>query len=91
MEGQFGASIKDQAFLDNLLNGRIAVPMVAGIQMDIDLDTTEEKQNGVWVIVDRTVTRVGEIHPPAIQRTLPLSSPGESRPQQHDTDDEEER
>lgn len=89
IEGQFGASIKDQTFLDNLLNGHIAVPMVAGIQLDIDLDTTEEKQNDVWVIVDRTITRVGEIHPPAIQGTLPLPPPRESQPQQKDTDDEE--
>lgn len=62
--------------------------MRAGIQMDIDLETSEEKQGDVWIITDRTVTKVGEIYPPPIQGTLPLPSTRGS-PQQQKTDDEE--
>lgn len=42
-EGEFGAKIKDHEFLEDLLNGRTAVPMVMGIQMEIELHTSEEK------------------------------------------------
>jgi len=56
--GEFGARIKDEKFLASLLAGRRRIPMRAGIQIDVELDTREEKSGNVWVVKDRSVKRV---------------------------------
>jgi hypothetical protein len=56
--GEFGARIKDEKFLASLLAGRRRIPMRAGIQLDVELDTREEKSGNVWVVKDRSVKHV---------------------------------
>jgi hypothetical protein len=85
-EGRFGASIKDQTFLENILSGHIAVPMVAGIEMDIDLETTEEKKGDVWVVINRDIVTVGRIYPPPVQSVLPLTGGRERESDKSDAD-----
>jgi hypothetical protein len=56
--GEFGAKIKDEKFLAGLLSGRTHMQMRAGIQLDVELDTREEKMGNVWVVKDRSIKRV---------------------------------
>lgn len=63
--GEFGASIKHDAFIDAVLSGTTAVPMVEGIELTIDLETTEEFQGQVWVPLKREVVNVVDLHWPA--------------------------
>ena len=88
--GRFFAPIRDRRFLDDLLTGRTVVPMVSGIEMDIDLDTTEEKEGDVWVVVGRVVIAVRRIHPPLTQGSLPLSTPRTHQEESNDPPHEHE-
>lgn len=84
--GRFFASVRDQRFLDDLLNGRLAVPMRSGIRMDVDIDTAEENREGVWVPLTRTVIAVRGIHQAAEQEGLSLPLP-RGRPDQQGRDE----
>ncbi len=71
-EGEFGASIKDRRFLVKLLRGQISIPMIAGIEMDVKLETKEEKVGKVWVINSRNILRVYRVRQLPLQKELPL-------------------
>jgi hypothetical protein len=72
-EGEFGAPIKDTEGLTALLQG--AIPMTEGIELDVELETVEEKRGTVWVPVERNILRVIQIHATPIQRSLNLITP----------------
>ncbi len=55
---EFGAVMKDHAFLNALVAGRIALPLRAGVEMQIELETKQEKVGDVWVVRERSVLRV---------------------------------
>lgn len=71
-EGEFGAPIKDEDFLSDVLHGRYPIVMRSGIEMDVLLQTKEEKENGVWVVKERTVLRVIKTSPAPRQEDLNL-------------------
>lgn len=71
---EFGASVKDQEFLERLLSGQEPVPMVAGIAMDVTIETKEENVGGVWTIKERNILRVIRTWPVPKQASLDLSS-----------------
>jgi hypothetical protein len=68
--GEFGASIKHADFIESVLSGTTSVPMMEGIEMTIDLETTEEFQGGVWAPVKREVVNVVDLHQPLKQAPL---------------------
>ncbi len=55
---EFGAVMKDHAFLDALLAGRVALPLRAGVEMEIELETKQELVGGLWTVKERNVVRV---------------------------------
>jgi hypothetical protein len=61
------------AFLEAVVSGEAAIPMVSGIQMQIELKTVENKERGAWIPEERDVLRVLRITPPPLQLDLPLS------------------
>ena len=69
-ESEFTAMIKDRTFLDDLLSGRISIPMVEDVELDVDLETEEENRDGVWVVTKRTVHQVVGTIQPMIQNNL---------------------
>ncbi|MBY3474085.1 hypothetical protein HFN78_24705 [Rhizobium laguerreae] len=73
---EFGAPILDEAFLDRLLSGREPIPMSDGIAMKVKLTVKEEKKDGVWQIVDRSIDEVIEVIQPPKQYDI-LGSPSE--------------
>jgi len=85
-EGEFGAPVLDQDFLDRVLSGREPIPMAAGLTMDVVLQTKEEQTDGVWAIVSRSVLRVLKVTKAPAQQALQLSS--SSPPQQQPNADE---
>jgi hypothetical protein len=91
VEGRFFAPVRDLRFLDDLLTGRIVVPMRSGIEMDIDLDTTEEKQDGAWVVQSRVVVAVRRVYPTPVQGSLPLAPPRPDHDESEDSSDDDER
>jgi hypothetical protein len=58
---EFGAAMKDQAFLETVLTGQTALPLRAGLEMDIQLETKEERIDGLWTVKERSVARVFDI------------------------------
>lgn len=74
--GEFGAPIKDASFTDRVLSGTTSVPMVAGILMDIEVETEEELRDGVWVPGDHVVTHVFGLQPPATVEQASLFATG---------------
>ena len=56
--GEFGAPMKDTDFLHKVLSGEEDIRLRAGLVMRVDLETTEEYQNGAWSIMGRQVTKV---------------------------------
>lgn len=69
-QGEFGAPVKDSEFIERVLTGTTSIPMVAGIEMDIELETIEEFRDGVWVITERNVKRVRGLRAPPTQGSL---------------------
>lgn len=78
-QAEFSANMKDQDFLQRLLTGALPVPMVMGIEMDIELETTEELRGGVWVAVQRDIVRVVRLRPPVRQTGLPFTPVGDDQ------------
>lgn len=56
--GEFGAPIKDQEFLKSALSGTLGLPLQGGVTMELDLETKEVFDEGVWHIDGVTVTKV---------------------------------
>lgn len=70
-EGEFGATIKDGLFLDQVLRGLSAIPMVAGIRMEVELQTIEDPiEGGAWLVRERNVLRVRRVIPPSTQLNM---------------------
>jgi hypothetical protein len=67
-QGEFGATMKDQKFLAAVVEGRTGVPLRAGIEMDLLLETRERFSDGVWQIVERNVVEVLGIRAPPSER-----------------------
>lgn len=57
-DGEFGASIKDQHFLDSVLSGQVPIVMKRNVELTIEIETIEEFINGVWVPKERNVLRI---------------------------------
>lgn len=73
----FGAPVRDQEFLERLLSGNLMIPMVTGVEMDVEMDVIEEKIDGVWQIRSRAITKVHRVGAPAVRQEslFPRSSP----------------
>ena len=69
-EGEFGAPIKDSIFVEDLLSGKVIIPMTGNIEMDVDLQRVEEQQHGVWVVQEWAVLHVEKVYPPVSQTNL---------------------
>lgn len=69
---EFGATMKDQEFLNGFSAGRIAIPLRVGVEMQVELETKEEFESGLWVVKERNITRVIEPPSSAPVPTLPL-------------------
>jgi hypothetical protein len=53
--------------------------MVEGIELDVDLDTNEEKRDNVWIVISREVVHVRQVYQPLVQGSLALPSPDHPR------------
>lgn len=76
-EGEFGAHMRDYVFLQRTLTGANYLSMKEGIEMDVLMEVTEKLVDGVWVIRDRSITHVIEVHykdPTTTQSNLQLPS-----------------
>ena len=76
--------MKDKEFLDRVLSGTTAVPLMAGIEMEVEIETAEEFKDGVWIVTDRSVVRVLGLHHPPRQVALPFTA--EDNKPEDDTD-----
>jgi hypothetical protein len=62
------ARITDPSFNERLKPGSNSAPrMVTGIRMDVDIETVQELRDGVWVIVEQTITEVHKMSEPLSQ------------------------
>lgn len=87
--GEFGAMMQDEDFLDGLLAERIQVPMIEGVQLDVTLKVEEElTPDGVWEIKSRKIVKVHGYSRPPSQTSL-LPSP-QLRPSVHDNEDDDD-
>lgn len=68
--GSFGAPVQDVKFLEDILAGRLNVPLRQGIVMVIDVEITEERIDGLWKIKDRAISRVLDVKLPPVQGNL---------------------
>jgi hypothetical protein len=79
LSGEAGYHMKDEKFLSGLLSGRRKLPMAEGIQITAEIETHEKFEGGVWVPVERFVTRVVTVHRPAKQLDLFAPAPKPKR------------
>lgn len=78
-EGEFGASMRDQRFLDDVLSGRRTLPTVEGVQLDVLIETVDVWTGLAWLPAEHSVLQVFEIVPPAIQSELTLVPPKQDK------------
>lgn len=83
-QGEYGFTIRDTVFVERVLSGTTPIPMVAGIEMDVDVETTEEFREGVWVQTERTVTHVLGLRQPERQASLMLPPREDDEPDNDD-------
>ena len=55
---EFGAVMRDKAFLSALSSGGVRVPLRPGVEMVIELETKEELEGESWTVKERNVLRV---------------------------------
>ncbi|WP_375194767.1 hypothetical protein [Sphingobium sp.] len=55
---EFSAEMRDREFLRAFEEGRIDLPLRIGTEMDVELETEQEFEAGVWVIKKRSITKV---------------------------------
>lgn len=67
-QSEFGAAVKDRAFLERIVQGQTAVRMRGGVELDVQLETKERLIDGVWTIVERNVLHVDNIMEPTASR-----------------------
>ncbi len=79
-QGEFGAAIKDQDFINRVLTGTTSITMKAGIEMDVQLETAEEFRHGVWEVQERNVLHVDTLIEPPSQGNLWLAPPEDHQP-----------
>lgn len=70
--GKFGATIKDESFLQRLALGQLNIPMTQGIHFNVDLEVTETRVGEVWQVKEYTITKVHNVVPPLIQQRFGL-------------------
>lgn len=63
-QGEFGATVKDMKFLEEIVAGKTKVRMRGGVELDVELETKERLVDGVWTITERNVLRVDGINEP---------------------------
>ncbi len=73
--GEFGAPVLDDEFIQNLIAGNIPVQMSAGIEMDVTLQTVEQKDGSIWRPIAHNVLKVRGVRPSPSQQVLNLPSP----------------
>ncbi len=71
-QGEFGAAIKDEQFLTQMIAGNLTVPLRAGIELDVQLETKERLINGVWQVVERNVIEVEGLSAPVGESQISL-------------------
>jgi hypothetical protein len=54
----FGATMKDHAFLAALADGRVGLPLRVGTEMEIEIETKEEREGDIWAVKERSVLKV---------------------------------
>jgi hypothetical protein len=70
---EISAAVRDRDFVDRVLQGQVGVRLKAGIQMDVDLEVSEEREGDEWHVRERRIVHVHDIHEAP---TLPgLASP----------------
>jgi hypothetical protein len=72
--GKVSAQMKDLRFLERLLTGQERIPMRANIELDVILETSEEKIDGVWIPQSRVILEVIHVDQPKVQTSLDLFS-----------------
>lgn len=55
---EFSAEMKDKSFLQAFADDRIEFPLRIGIEMDIELESEQHFEGGVWTIKKRSVSKV---------------------------------
>ena len=50
-----------------MLHGLVAIPMVAGVRLEVELQTVEDPFEGIWVPRERNVLSVRKVIPPNTQ------------------------
>lgn len=69
---EFGAYLKDADFLHKALNGLLRIPISKGLRLNINLQTKETFEGGVWVIKEQNVIEVYSYTQPQTQEKLNL-------------------
>lgn len=69
---RFGAYIRDEKFVDDVLNGKFPIQMRAGIHMNVELETKSELIDGVWQTKEHNIVRVIGVSPVLRDVSLPL-------------------
>jgi hypothetical protein len=67
-KGDLTATMRDAKLLEAVASGRTGVPLRAGIEMDLIIETRERLIDGVWQVVDRNIVEVTGIHAPPSER-----------------------
>ena len=75
--GEFSATIKDEAFLADILSGEARVPLMEGVVLDARIEAVEEREGQLWRATSYSILHVyGYVLPP-YQEPLELLLEGE--------------
>src|ERR1041385_2963429 len=70
-DGEFGATMDDTGFVENVLSGNVTLPMVEGLRFTVTLNIYQQfTPEHVWQNVAYAITKVHSFKTPPIQETL---------------------
>lgn len=72
IEGEFSAKMADRRFLKMLLAGEMKTPLMAGLEIEMTLSTSEIARGEVWEVDSRVVVEVHSVKPPSQQKEMTL-------------------
>ena len=74
-QGEFGATMDDVGFVENVLSGNVSLPMVEGLRFRVAMDVYEEfTADKVWMPIAYSITKVHSFKAPPTQETLDFDS-----------------
>lgn len=80
---KISARVEDQDFIDGALSGKLSIPLIEGVELNVILEDNQEFNAGAWHHKSYTVRKVIEWNSPADRPSLPITQSSQDGDDNH--------